>query len=59
MEEIINVVVQDGLGVASFAALMIYIFKYEDKQTDILNKISVTLDSLTARVEKLEKEKEK
>lgn len=59
MEEIMNVVVQNGLGVASFVALMIYIFKYEDKQTDILNKISVTLDSLTVRVEKLEKEKER
>lgn len=59
MEEIINVVAQNGLGVASFVALMIYIFKYEDKQTDILNKISVTLDSLTVRVEKLEKEKER
>ena len=59
MEELINVVAQNGLGVASFVALMIYIFKYEDKQTDILNKISVTLDSLTVRVEKLEKEKER
>jgi len=32
MEEIINVVVQNGLGVASFVALIIYIFKYENKQ---------------------------
>ena len=54
MEEIINVVVQNGLGVASFVALIIYIFKYENKQNDILEKISSTLTSLTARVDKIE-----
>lgn len=54
MEEIINVVVQNGLGVASFVALIIYIFKYENKQNDILEKISSTLTLLTARVDKIE-----
>ena len=54
MEQIINVVVQNGLGVASFVALIIYIFKYENKQNDILEKISSTLILLTARVDKIE-----
>jgi len=54
MEQIINVVVQNGLGVASFVALIIYIFKYENKQNDILEKISSTLTLLTARVDKIE-----
>lgn len=50
----INVVVQNGLGVASFVALIIYIFEYENKQNDILEKISSTLTLLTARVDKIE-----
>lgn len=54
MEQIINVVVQNGLGVASFVALISYIFKYENKQNDILEKISSTLTSLTIRVDKIE-----
>lgn len=54
MEQIINVVVQNGLGVASFVALIFYIFKYENKQNDILEKISITLTSLTIRVDKIE-----
>lgn len=54
MEQIINVVVQNGLGVASFVALIFYIFKYENKQNDILEKISSTLTSLTIRVDKIE-----
>lgn len=54
MEQIINVVVQNGLGVASFIALIFYIFKYENKQNDILEKISSTLTSLTIRVDKIE-----
>lgn len=54
MEQLINVVVQNGLGVASFVALIIYIFKYENKQNDILEKISSTLTLLTARVDKIE-----
>lgn len=54
MEQIINLVVQNGLGVASFVALIFYIFKYENKQNDILEKISSTLISLTQRVDKIE-----
>lgn len=54
MEQLINVVVQNGLGVASFVALIIYIFKYENKQNDILEKISSTLTLLTTRVDKIE-----
>lgn len=61
MEELINVVVNNGLGVASFIALIVFIFKYQEKITGILDKISTsqtliqtTLTELTKRVEKIE-----
>ena len=62
MEEIINVIVQNGLGAASFVAFLFFIFRYEDKQSEVLNKISDTLiqvqlslTSLSSRVDKIEK----
>lgn len=62
MEQLIEVMVQNGLGVASFIAFIWFIFKYEDKQSDILSKISETLiqvqlslSSLTERVDKIER----
>lgn len=62
MEKIIEVVVQNGLGVASFIAFLWFIFKYEDKQSEVLNKISetliqvqISLSSLTERVDKIER----
>lgn len=61
MEEIVKVVLDNGLGVASFVALLMFIFKYEDKQSSLLNKISdtmiqiqITLATLTDRVDKIE-----
>lgn len=61
MEEIINVIVQNGLGVGSFIAFLFFIFRYEDKQSEVLNKISDTLiqiqlslTSLSSRVDKIE-----
>lgn len=62
MEEIINIIVQNGLGVGSFIAFLIFIFRYEDKQSDTLNKISdtllqvqITLSSLSERVDNIER----
>ena len=61
MEEVMKVVLDNGLGVASFIALLMFIFKYEDKQSNLLNKISdtmiqiqITLATLTDRVDKIE-----
>ena len=61
MEEIINVIVQNGLGVGSFIAFLFFIFRYEDKQSEVLNKISDTLiqvqlslTSLSSRIDKIE-----
>lgn len=61
MEEFWKVIIDNGLGVASFVALLMFIFKYEDKQSSLLNKISdtmiqiqITLATLTDRVDKIE-----
>lgn len=59
MEEIIQAVVNNGLGVASFLALIIYIFKYQTKANETLDDISKTLIQLSERLSLLEKEKEK
>lgn len=58
MEEIINVAVNNGLGVCSFIALIVFIFKYQTKANDTLEEISKSLITLNERVSKLE-EKEK
>lgn len=62
MEKIIEVAVQNGLGVGSFIAFLWFIFKYEDKQSEVLNKISdtliqvqISLSSLSERVDKIER----
>ena len=59
MEDIINVAVNNGLGVCSFVALIVFIFKYQSKANDTLDEISKSLITLNERVSKLEnKEKE-
>ena len=52
--QIIKSVAENGMGLASFAALLIYIFKYQSKANDTLEEISKTL-VLNERVDKLEK----
>ena len=61
MEEIFNLVIQNGIGVGSFIALLYYIFKHQDKSDDTLKEISQTmtnidksLSTLTDRVDKIE-----
>lgn len=61
MEEIINVCVNNGLGVASFIALIIFIFKYQDKISATLEEINksqvgiqTTLTALTSRIDNIE-----
>lgn len=59
MEELINVAVNNGLGVASFIALIVFIFKYQNKANETLEKINTSLISLNERVSNLEKNKKK
>ena len=61
MQDLINVVVQNGLGVAAFIALMIFIFKYQDKSNESMKKIADTLvqiqismATMTDRIDKIE-----
>lgn len=54
MEELINVCVNNGLGVASFIALIVFIFKYQSKANETLEKINTSLTSLNERVSNLE-----
>lgn len=61
MEELINVCVNNGLGVASFIALLLFIFKYQSKISDTLEEINksqaiiqTTLSALTSRIDNLE-----
>ena len=61
MDEIIRVCVDNGLGIASFIALMIFIFKYQDKNNEFLKKMSdtlvqmqISLATMTDRIDKIE-----
>lgn len=61
MEELVNVCVNNGLGVASFIALILFIFKYQSKISDTLEEINksqasiqTTLTALTTRIDNIE-----
>lgn len=63
MEELINVCVNNGLGVGSFIALIVFIFKYQTKANDTLSKINdsqiaiqTSLTDLSERVTSIESE---
>lgn len=64
MEEVINLIVNNGLGIASFGALLYFVDKYLSKMNIVVEHISNTLievekslSDLNIRVEKLEKNK--
>lgn len=64
MEEIIKVCVDNGIGIASFVALLYFIFKYQGRLETILTKVSdtliqiqISLATLLDRVDKLEDKK--
>lgn len=59
MEDLVNIIVNNGLGIASFFALMVFIFKYQTKSNETLDEILKTLISLNERIEVLEKRGEK
>lgn len=64
MKEIINVAVNNGLGICSFIALLYFIYKYIGELNSTLKKINdsmieiqVALVKLTERVTDIEKER--
>ena len=66
MEDLIQLIVNNGLGIASFGALLYFVDKYLSKMNMLVEHISNTLvevekslSDLNVRVEKLEKLKEK
>lgn len=61
MEEIIKVIVDNGLGIGSFISLLLFIFKYQDKSNEFLKKMSdtmvqmqINLATMTDRIDKIE-----
>ena len=61
MEEIMKLVVDNGLGIGSFIALLLFIFKYQDKSNEFLKKMSdtmvqmqINLATMTDRIDKIE-----
>lgn len=61
MEELIRAVVDNGLGIGSFIALIVFIFKYQDKNNELLKKISdtmiqmqINMEKMTDRIDKIE-----
>lgn len=61
MEQLMNIIVNNGLGVASFAAFIFFIFKYMSKMEVTMEEISKTLtliqnnlNTLQARVDSIE-----
>lgn len=61
MEDIFKLVVDNGLGIGSFIALLYFIFNYVDKLSNTMNKISdtmiqmqINLEKATDRIDKIE-----
>ena len=61
MEEMFKLIVDNGLGIGSFIALIYFIFKYVNNLSTVMEKISntltqvqITLATLTDRVDKIE-----
>ena len=52
--EFVKAVTENGLGVMSFVALLIFIFKYQTKSNEVLEEMSTTLIKLVDRVENIE-----
>lgn len=66
MEQVLNIVVQNGLGVASFLALIYFMQTSLKDMSKAMNQISTTLiqiqlnlSELNARVDSLEERKDK
>ena len=61
VEEIANVCVENGLGIASFIALLYFIFTYVKSLNETMTKISntmiqmqINMEKMTDRIDKIE-----
>lgn len=61
MEEIIKVCVDNGIGIASFLFLMLFIFKYQEKNNETMKKMcdtmvqmQINMATMTDRIDKIE-----
>ena len=61
MEQIVKVVVENGLGIASFIALLYFIFTYVKSLNETMTKISntmvqmqINMATMTDRIDKIE-----
>lgn len=61
MEELVKVIVDNGLGIGSFIALLYFIFTYVkslnetmDKMSNTLIQVQISLATMTDRVDKIE-----
>lgn len=61
MQDIINIVMNNGIGVASFIGLLYFVNNYISKMNDTLMQVSLTLNSikdslitLSSRVDEIE-----
>lgn len=52
--DLIKMIADNGLGFASFVALIIFIFKYQSRANETLGEISSTLIKLVDRVDNIE-----
>lgn len=53
MEQLINLIVNNGLGVASFLALMYFIFYYLKQMKETMEKINNILSGIQINIEQL------
>ena len=61
MQEIVKVCVENGLGIASFIALLYFIFNYVKSLNETMTKISntmiqmqINMEKMTDRIDKIE-----
>lgn len=61
MEDLVKLIVDNGLGIGSFIALIIFIFKYQDKSNESMKKIAdtmvqiqISMATITDRIDKIE-----
>ena len=61
MEQIVKIVVENGLGIASFIALLYFIFTYVKSLNETMTKISntmvqmqINMATMTDRIDKIE-----
>lgn len=54
MQEIINIVVNNGLGLASFVALLYFVSKYMENMNETIEEISKTLTLIQSNLSSLQ-----